>query len=330
VSISEKRPDSDSFAGDVNAVSNTGPCKKRCKNPTLVAAWQRHVNSAVQRCHKRVCARCYNLVFLNRLCAMGFEQLAELKKQLAAARAEAAPAARSGAKPASKHVSNAASNPGAKPGAKAASKPGARPARKPAQPRRDANPAAAEAKPAVDAKPVDPVVKSIGRLQKRFPIAFPKNPAPKLPLKVGIFEDLVVHAKELSLSEAELRDAIKTWCRGSRYWKCLVEGAARVDLTGAEVGTVTAQESAGAQRLQAHRANRSAAKAAAASASAATPANAAEAAAPTAEAAGETASVDAVATQSAAEPASVEATATSQDAAPAAASTATPSAQPEA
>jgi ProP effector len=176
---------------------------------------------------------------------MGFEQLAELKKQLAAARAEAAPA---------------------KPAVKPANKPGARPARKPAPPRRHTPDAkSADAKPAVakpvDAKPVDPVVKSIGRLQKRFPNAFPKNPAPKLPLKVGIFEDLVVHAKELSLSEAELRDAIKTWCRGSRYWKCLVEGAARVDLSGAEAGQVTAQEAAGAQRLQAHRAGKAASKA---------------------------------------------------------------------
>ncbi|HEX7936514.1 MAG TPA: ProQ/FinO family protein, partial [Paraburkholderia sp.] len=126
-----------------------------------------------------------------------------------------------------------------------------------------------QAAPAADAKPVDPVVKSIGRLQKRFPDAFPKNPAPKLPLKVGIFEDLVVHAKDLSLSEAELRDAIKTWCRGSRYWKSLVEGAARVDLTGAEAGKVTTQEAAGAQRLQAHRAAKSAKAAAAGTAAAA-------------------------------------------------------------
>src|ERR1700761_4879511 len=142
---------------------------------------------------------------------MGFEQLAELKKQLAAARREAAPAAKSGAKPASKDASKPAKD-ASKPAAKDASKPGARPARKPAPPRRAAPAAASDAKPAVDAKPVDPVVKSIGRLQKRFPIAFPKNPAPKLPLKVGIFEDLVVHAKDLSLSEAELRDAIKTRC----------------------------------------------------------------------------------------------------------------------
>jgi ProP effector len=217
--------------------------------------------------HERLSLRCYNLVFLDRLCAMGFEQLAELKKQLAAARREAAPAAKSGAKPASKDAARPAKE-ASKPAAKDASKPGARPARKPAPPRRAA-PAvapgarpAAEARPAVDAKPVDPVVKSIGRLQKRFPVAFPKNPAPKLPLKVGIFEDLMVHAKELSLSEAELRDAIKTWCRGSRYWKCLVEGAARVDLTGAEAGKVTAQEASGAQRLQAHRAGKGAPKAA--------------------------------------------------------------------
>jgi ProP effector len=195
---------------------------------------------------------------------MGFEQLAELKKQLAAARAEAAPAAKSGGRPASKSAS--------KPASKAGSRPGAKPARKNAEPRRDAPAAAAQARPAADARPVDPVVKSIGRLQKRFPIAFPKNPAPKLPLKIGIFEDLVAHAKELSLSEAELRDAIKTWCRGSRYWKCLVEGAARVDLTGVEAGKVTAQEAAGAQRLQAHRASKGAPKTAAAAAAADAPA----------------------------------------------------------
>ncbi len=137
----------------------------------------------------------------------------------------------------------------------------------------------------MDAKPVDPVVKSIGRLQKRFPNVFPKNPAPKLPLKVGIFADLVVHAKELSLSEAELRDAIKTWCRGSRYWKSLVEGAARVDLTGGESGQVTAQEAAGAQRLQAHRAGKGAPKAAAATAETAAAAGAAGVAADAAGAA---------------------------------------------
>ncbi|MGF6538553.1 ProQ/FINO family protein [Paraburkholderia youngii] len=192
---------------------------------------------------------------------MGFEQLAELKKQLAAARAAAEgagkPDRKSAARPASKSAGKPASNPGAhpgsnaerganpgaksggRPGGKPAAKAGGRPDGKPGtrpgrpQPRHAAPEGAAPARPAaVDAKPVDPVVRSIGRLQKRFPVAFPKNPAPKLPLKIGVFEDLVVHAKELSLTEAELRDAIKTWCRGGRYWKSLVEGAARVDLAG--------------------------------------------------------------------------------------------------
>lgn len=87
--------------------------------------------------------------------------------------------------------------------------------------------------------PVDPVVRTFGKLQKRFPLAFPKNPAPKVPLKVGIFEDLLTHAQELALTEAELRDAIRTWCRGARYWACLTEGAQRLDLAGQGAGVVT-------------------------------------------------------------------------------------------
>ncbi|MBN3846539.1 Fertility inhibition FinO-like protein [Paraburkholderia sp. Ac-20342] len=220
---------------------------------------------------------------------MGFEQLAELKKQLAAARAAAEsggkPDRKSAARPASKSAAKpdarSGSKPGAKPGSRPDAKPGARPARPPqAQPQ---SRGAAQTRPVADAKPVDPVVRSIGRLQKRFPVAFPKNPAPKLPLKIGIFEDLVVHAKDLSLTEAELRDAIKTWCRGGRYWKSLVEGAARVDLTGTEAGKVTAQEAAGAQRLLAHRAAKGAQKAAA-TANAAAGTQDAAAGKPTAEA----------------------------------------------
>jgi ProP effector len=153
---------------------------------------------------------------------MGFEQLAELKEQLAK-RAEAKPV---GVK--------------AKPVAKAPR------ARRPA--------------PSGDSKPVDPVVITIGKLQKKFPRAFPKNPAPKVPLKVGIFEDLLIHATELGLTAPELRAAIKTWCRGSRYWTCLVEGAARVDLSGGEAGRVSPQDAVRAKSLEAGRVARAAAK----------------------------------------------------------------------
>lgn len=103
------------------------------------------------------------------------------------------------------------------------------------------------------AKPVDPVVHSIARLQKHFPKAFPKNPAPKVPLKVGTFEDLRQHATALALTEEELREAIRTWCKGTRYWSCLVEGAKRVDLDGQEAGVVSQTDAKRAQQLKARR-----------------------------------------------------------------------------
>ncbi|MGO4809341.1 ProQ/FinO family protein [Cupriavidus sp. 2MCAB6] len=97
------------------------------------------------------------------------------------------------------------------------------------------------------------MLQAIATLQKRFPQTFPKNPAPKLPLKIGNFEDLVPQAQELGLSEPVLRHAIRTWCRGTRYWTCLVEGAARVDLAGREAGQVSKADANRAQQLQARR-----------------------------------------------------------------------------
>nr|WP_238587316.1 ProQ/FinO family protein [Cupriavidus sp. IDO] len=120
-------------------------------------------------------------------------------------------------------------------------------------PKRARPPRAREATPANRAKPVDPVVHAIARLQRRFPLAFPKNPAPKVPLKIGIFEDLVPCAQDLSLSEAELREAIRTWCRGTRYWACLIEGASRMDLAGQEAGHVRPDDAKRAQQLQARK-----------------------------------------------------------------------------
>jgi ProP effector len=163
---------------------------------------------------------------------MGFEQLAGLKKQLAqqARQAEQAKEARKAKDP-----------------------------RAQKQPPRAQRPPAPPAAPAVPAKPVDPVVHTIGKLQRRFPLAFPKNPAPKVPLKVGIFEDLMKHAEELQLSERELRSAIKVWCRGNRYWTSLVEGAPRVDLAGSPVGAVSSADAARAVYLENNRQTRSAA-----------------------------------------------------------------------
>lgn len=101
--------------------------------------------------------------------------------------------------------------------------------------------------------PVDPVLIAISRLQRQFPKAFPKKPAPKVPLKLGVLEDLVQHAKTLQLSADEIKQAVKTWCDGRRYWDCMVEGAARVDLNGEPNGAVTANEAQHAKRMASRR-----------------------------------------------------------------------------
>lgn len=177
---------------------------------------------------------------------MGFEQLAELRAQLAAkakqernAKRPAAPTD-AGAKPKSGDQPSR----GAKPGAGAKTQHRAK---------------SASAKPAA---PVDPVIVAIGKLQRKFPRAFPKNPAPKVPLKVGIWDDLAREAQAVGLNEAELREAMSTWCRGNRYWSCLVEDAVRVDLQGNEAGRVTHDDAARARRLKARRPGKGAAQAA--------------------------------------------------------------------
>lgn len=142
---------------------------------------------------------------------MGFEQLAALKEQLALQAKQAAPAPKKSPKAGA-----------ARPPAKTKSRP---------------------------AEITDPVILAISRLQRKFPAAFPKNPAPKLPLKLGIHKDLFLHAKELDLGEAEIRLAIKTWCEGRRYWTCMVEAAPRIDLQGVANGAVTAEEAARAKSL---------------------------------------------------------------------------------
>ncbi|MXN77713.1 ProQ activator of osmoprotectant transporter prop [Burkholderia sp. 4701] len=178
---------------------------------------------------------------------MGFEQLAELRDQLAAKakqdrnakRAKAQP--QSGTKPSSgKPVAGAKAPAGAKASADAKAPAGAKHAPR-SRPSGGSKPSA----------PVDPVIVAIGKLQKRFPLAFPRNPAPKVPLKVGIWADLAADAQAIGLSEAELRDAMSTWCRGNRYWSCLVEDAVRIDLQGNEAGRVTRDDAARARRLKA-------------------------------------------------------------------------------
>ena len=163
---------------------------------------------------------------------MGFEQLAALKAQLTKEAKSKKQQERGADTPA----------PAAKQPGKSVGKPVAKTER-PGRPTRPVR-AGAPARTGEKSPPVDPVVRVIGTLQKRFPAAFPKNPAPKVPLKVGILAELRAQAAELQLTEAEIREAVSTWCRGSRYWACLADGAARVDLSGAPAGTVTARDAA--------------------------------------------------------------------------------------
>lgn len=94
---------------------------------------------------------------------------------------------------------------------------------------------------------VDPIVLIIGRLQKQFPLAFPKKPSPKVPLKIGIHKDLLEQAEKLGIDKNDIRAAVKKWCRGNRYSECMIAGAARIDLGGNEVGQVTKEEAAQAE-----------------------------------------------------------------------------------
>jgi ProP effector len=193
-----------------------------------------------------------------------------------------------GTRPASEgKPKHSAHKPGDRPGNKPANKPGHRPAHKPTDPHAPASAHKPAGKPAnassdrparsepqhaqaqhkkrteravrparEPATPTDPVLLLIRKLQNRFTATFPKKPAPKVPLKIGVFEDLMTHATELGADEAQLRAAIKTWCGGSRYWACMIEGAARIDLAGNSAGVVTAADANRARRLEAHREKR--------------------------------------------------------------------------
>ena len=117
---------------------------------------------------------------------------------------------------------------------------------KPAKPKRAAAPKQRR-------EPVSPEVEIIWRLQKHFPLAFPRNPAPKVPLKQGILEDAQQHLETLGVTAEQLKQAIGAWCQGGRYWACLVENAERVDLQGQASGQVTAAQAMYAKKLASRR-----------------------------------------------------------------------------
>ncbi|WP_312903672.1 ProQ/FINO family protein [Stutzerimonas nitrititolerans] len=96
--------------------------------------------------------------------------------------------------------------------------------------------------PKTEPREQDPAVEAIWRLQKRFPLAFPVSPPPKVPLKEGILQDAEQHLDVLEITKEQLKQGIAIWCRGSRYWACMTENAPRMDLNGQAVGVVTANQ----------------------------------------------------------------------------------------
>ncbi|HIE1896305.1 TPA: ProQ/FINO family protein [Pseudomonas aeruginosa] len=102
-------------------------------------------------------------------------------------------------------------------------------------------------------EPVEPGVEAIWRLQRHFPLAFPKSPAAKVPLKQGILQDAQQHLELLGITAEQLKQAIATWCQGSRYWSCMVEDAPRLDLQGQVAGKVTAEQAVYARRQASRR-----------------------------------------------------------------------------
>ena len=187
---------------------------------------------------------------------MGFEQLAALRDQLAAERA-----AREGHNSASQtKPAKAAKNDEARPRGPKPAQARSQDDRPEGKPRRAQdgarNKPQGQKRPAPQARPQqqpetprDPLLVAIGRLQHAFPKTFPKKPAPRVPLKLGIVEDLYAHAAKLRLSEDEIKAAIAAWCSVGRYWAALGKDAVRVDLNGEPSGTVTAAEAGHASFL---------------------------------------------------------------------------------
>jgi len=73
----------------------------------------------------------------------------------------------------------------------------------------------------------DPVVEAIWPLQKHFPLAFPVNPAPKVPLKEGILKDAEQHLDLLGITCEQLKLTSRQRGQGRRDSAKLKDGASK-------------------------------------------------------------------------------------------------------
>ena len=114
---------------------------------------------------------------------------------------------------------------------------------------------------------LDAAHEALIELRRAFPQAIMRLDLQKRrPLKIGIVQD--VRALLPEIPAEVIGNAMRIYCSDRRYLACLTAGAPRVDLTGANVGTVTAEEAASAklrldkavERAAARKANKEAAK----------------------------------------------------------------------
>ena len=96
----------------------------------------------------------------------------------------------------------------------------------------------------------------IPQLAELYPSCFRQ---PRQPLKIGIHNDIV--ARHPELRPGLIAKALKTYTRSLGYLETLRAGAARIDLEGNPVGSVTAADEEDAKRKIAKAAKRAAAKA---------------------------------------------------------------------
>jgi len=96
----------------------------------------------------------------------------------------------------------------------------------------------------------------IPQLAELYPSCFRQ---PRQPLKIGIHNDIV--ARHPELRPGLIAKALKTYTRSLGYLETLRAGAARIDLEGNPVGTVTAADEEDAKRKIAEAAKRAAAEA---------------------------------------------------------------------
>jgi ProP effector len=82
-------------------------------------------------------------------------------------------------------------------------------------------------------------------LAERFPACFKLPGQPRLPLKVGIDQDIINIATDLS--ETNVKQAIKRYAAAGEYYLASIEGAVRVDLGGEPAGVVTQHQARWAQ-----------------------------------------------------------------------------------